>query len=152
MNKIRFGDSKRPGFSFIILEEPFDDVRKEMVVQEARCFNDNNLNVRNCLGIISKLIYLINQGEKFLPSEIETLFFDSTKLLQTNDIELRRMVYFILRVLNEKQNYSFVVTSMLMNDINKNNDMYRANSFRMLGQIINSNDNINLLERYLKNV
>jgi vesicle coat complex subunit len=94
----------------------------------------------------------MNQGEKFLPTEIETLFFDSTKLLQTTDIELRRLVYFILRVLNERQNYSFVVTSMLMNDINKNNDMYRANSFRMLGQIINSNDNINLLERYLKNV
>ena len=110
MNKIRFGESKKQGKTYLIVEDPFEDVRKEMIVQEAKCFNDNNLNTRNCLGIISKLIYLINQGEKFLPTEIETLFFDSTKLLQTNDIELRRMVYFILKVLNEKQNYSFVVT------------------------------------------
>ena len=126
-------------------------MRKEIVLQEAKCFNDNNLNVRNCIGIITKLLYLLNQDEKFTDNELESLFFSITKLFQSTDQELRRMVYLIVKNLNVKSTYSYVITGVLMTDINKNNNMFRSNSFQILGKIMEIS-NITILERFLKNV
>ena len=93
----------------------------------------------------------MNQDEKFTDNELESLFFSITKLFQSTDQELRRMVYLIVKNLNVKSTYSYVITGVLMTDINKNNNMFRANSFQILGKIMEIS-NITILERFLKNV
>jgi len=35
------------------------------VLQEARCFNDSQLDPRRCQQVITKLLYLVNQGDTF---------------------------------------------------------------------------------------
>jgi|TARA_B110000977_G_scaffold1164_1_gene1680 coatomer protein complex subunit gamma len=44
---------------------PFWGIEKGAVLQEARCFNDSQLDARRCQQVITKLLYLLNQGETF---------------------------------------------------------------------------------------
>jgi coatomer protein complex subunit gamma len=44
---------------------PFYGIEKGAVLQEARVFNDPQLDARRCAQVITKLLYLINQGETF---------------------------------------------------------------------------------------
>jgi hypothetical protein len=44
---------------------PFWGIEKGAVLQEARCFNDSQLDPRRCQQVITKLLYLLNQGETF---------------------------------------------------------------------------------------
>jgi hypothetical protein len=44
---------------------PFWGIEKGAVLQEARCFNESQLDARKCQQVITKLLYLTNQGETF---------------------------------------------------------------------------------------
>jgi hypothetical protein len=44
---------------------PFYGIEKGAVLQESRVFNDPQIDVRRCQQIITKLLYLINQGDYF---------------------------------------------------------------------------------------
>ena len=44
---------------------PFWGIEKGAVLQEARCFNESQLDARRCQQVITKLLYLLNQGETF---------------------------------------------------------------------------------------
>ncbi|XP_019097054.1 PREDICTED: coatomer subunit gamma-like [Camelina sativa] len=44
---------------------PFMGIEKGAVLQEARVFNDPQLDPRRCSQVITKLLYLLNQGEAF---------------------------------------------------------------------------------------
>ncbi|CAI5935185.1 unnamed protein product [Closterium sp. NIES-64] len=52
--------------AFYSLEySPFFGIEKGSVLQEARVFNDPQLDPRRCAQVITKLLYLLNQGETF---------------------------------------------------------------------------------------
>ena len=42
---------------------PFFGIEKSAVLQEARCFNDAHVDARKCAQVITKLLYLLTQGE-----------------------------------------------------------------------------------------
>ena len=44
---------------------PFYGIEKGAVLQEARIFNDSNIDARRCQQVITKLLYLLHQGETF---------------------------------------------------------------------------------------
>lgn len=44
---------------------PFYGIEKGAVLQEARCFNDAHVDPRRCQQVITKLLYLLTQGESF---------------------------------------------------------------------------------------
>ncbi len=44
---------------------PFYGIEKGAVLQEARCFNDSHVDPRRCQQVITKLLYLLTQGESF---------------------------------------------------------------------------------------
>ncbi|GKD68686.1 coatomer subunit gamma [Tanacetum coccineum] len=44
---------------------PFAGIEKGAVLQEARVFNDPQLDPRRCSQVITKLLYLLNQGDTF---------------------------------------------------------------------------------------
>lgn len=53
---------------FLILAveySPFYGIEKGAVLQEARCFNDSHVDPRRCQQVITKLLYLLTQGESF---------------------------------------------------------------------------------------
>lgn len=44
---------------------PFYGIEKGAVLQEARVFNDSHVDPRRCQQVITKLLYLLTQGESF---------------------------------------------------------------------------------------
>lgn len=64
---------------------PFTGLQKAAVLQEGRCFNDREINVRKCIGILTKILWLLSQGEKLTRNETTEVFFGVTKLLQAKD-------------------------------------------------------------------
>ncbi|XP_051145035.1 coatomer subunit gamma-like [Andrographis paniculata] len=128
---------------------PFFGIEKGAVLQEARVFNDPQLDARRCSQVITKLLYLLNQGETFTKVEATEVFFAVTKLFQSKDIGLRRMVYLMIKELSPSADEVIIVTSSLMKDMNSRTDMYRANAIRVLCRITDGTL-LTQIERYLK--
>nr|KAJ0196611.1 hypothetical protein LSAT_V11C700377620 [Lactuca sativa] len=128
---------------------PFLGIEKGAVLQEARVFNDPQLDSRRCSQVITKLLYLLNQGETFTKVEATEVFFSVTKLFQAKDIGLRRMVYLIIKELSPSSDEVIIVTSSLMKDMNSKTDVYRANAIRVLCRITDGTL-LTQIERYLK--
>ncbi|KAL9333378.1 hypothetical protein Peur_073517 [Populus x canadensis] len=128
---------------------PFLGIEKGAVLQEARVFNDPQLDPRRCSQVITKLLYLLNQGDYFTKTEATEVFFSVTKLFQSKDFGLRRMVYLIIKELSPSADEVIIVTSSLMKDMNSKTDMYRANAIRVLCRITDGTL-LTQIERYLK--
>ncbi|KAG2436060.1 hypothetical protein HYH02_011571 [Chlamydomonas schloesseri] len=128
---------------------PFYGIDKGAVLQEARVFNDPQIDPRRCQQVITKLLYLLNQGEVFTKKEAAEVFFGVTKLFQKQDINLRRMMYLCIKDICPGADEVIIVTSSLMKDMNSKTDLYRSNSVRVLCKIIDS-QLLAQIERYLK--
>ncbi|KAJ6671357.1 COATOMER SUBUNIT GAMMA [Salix viminalis] len=128
---------------------PFLGIEKGAVLQEVRVFNDPQLDPRRCSQVITKLLYLLNQGDSFSKNEATEVFFSVTKLFQSKDLGLRRMVYLIIKELSPSSDEVIIVTSSLMKDMNSKTDMYRANAIRVLCRITDGTL-LTQIERYLK--
>ena len=80
----------------------------------------------------------------------ESIFFPMTKLfLRDKDEKLRRMMYLVIKELKPDTDCVIIVTSTLTKDMNSSNDLYRANSIRVLCTITDTSMLMNI-ERYLK--
>ncbi|KAJ3694680.1 hypothetical protein LUZ60_000057 [Juncus effusus] len=128
---------------------PFLGIEKGAVLQEARVFNDSQIDSRRCSQVITKLLYILNQGDTFTQVEGTEVFFSVTKLFQSKDPGLRRMMYLMIKELSPSAGEVIMVTSSLMKDMNSKTDMYRANAIRVLSRIIDSTI-LAQIERYLK--
>ncbi|KAF3341541.1 Coatomer subunit gamma-2 [Carex littledalei] len=128
---------------------PFFGIEKGAVLQEARVFNDSQIDARRCSQVITKLLYLLNQGDTFTQVEGTEVFFSVTKLFQSKDPGLRRMMYLMIKELSPSAGEVIMVTSSLMKDMNSKTDMYRANAIRVLSRIIDGTI-LAQIERYLK--
>ncbi|CAL8090536.1 unnamed protein product [Orchesella dallaii] len=128
---------------------PFGNLEKTTVLQEARAFNDSVINPRKCTMILSKVLYLLNQGEVFGTTEATETFFAITKLFQSKDPILRRMVYLGIKELSHIAEDVIIVTSSLTKDMTGKEDLYRGAAIRALCTITDASM-LQALERYLK--
>lgn len=101
--------------------------------------------------MITKLLFLLVKGETFSSAEVTEVFFGVTKLFQSFDVNLRRMMYLFIKEIAETCNPDdvIIVTSSLTKDMNTGEDLYRANSMRVLAKIIDATM-LGAIERYLK--
>lgn len=126
------------------------DGDKTNILQETKVFSSSPLNTQKCLHILTKILHLINKGEDSLSSqECTDIFFSITKLFQSNNERLRRMVYLLIKNLPVSEKEIFIVTSSLTKDMNSANDCYRANAIRVMSKIIDLSM-ATQIERYLK--
>eukprot|EP00735_Rhodelphis_limneticus_P002751 TRINITY_DN1374_c0_g1::TRINITY_DN1374_c0_g1_i1::g.20050::m.20050 TRINITY_DN1374_c0_g1::TRINITY_DN1374_c0_g1_i1::g.20050 ORF type:complete len:900 (-),score=322.79,sp/Q0WW26/COPG_ARATH/44.52/0.0,Adaptin_N/PF01602.15/3.3e-92,COP-gamma_platf/PF08752.5/2.6e-47,HEAT_2/PF13646.1/5.8,HEAT_2/PF13646.1/0.34,HEAT_2/PF13646.1/0.0012,Cnd1/PF12717.2/82,Cnd1/PF12717.2/11,Cnd1/PF12717.2/2.2e+03,Cnd1/PF12717.2/0.00057,HEAT/PF02985.17/1.5e+04,HEAT/PF02985.17/3.6e+03,HEAT/PF02985.17/53,HEAT/PF02985.17/0.083,HEAT_ len=128
---------------------PYTNLDKSSVLQQTRIFHDNNLNSTKCCQLLMKILYLICQGETFSSSEATDVFFGVTKLFQSNNQNLRRLVYLFIKEMTNSSEEVIIVTNCLTKDMVSRNTTYRANSVRVLSKIIDS-AMLGQLERYLK--
>lgn len=128
---------------------PFYGIEKGAVLQEARCFNDPHIDPRRCQQVITKLLYLICQGESLTKKEATDVFFSVTKLYQSKDANLRRMVYLVIKEVCPSSDEVIIITSSLMKDMNSKTELYRSNAIRVLCSITDSQLLLQI-ERYLK--
>jgi coatomer protein complex subunit gamma len=77
-------------------------------------------NPRKCCLLITKLLFLLVKGESFSSLENTEVFFGVTKLFQSDDVNLRRMMYLFIKEVAETCNPDdvIIVTSSLTKDMN----------------------------------
>ena len=119
------------------------------MLQEARIFHSAQIDARKCQQVITRLLYLIAQGETFTKSETTDLFFACTKLFQSNDPNLRRLVYLMIKAFPPGSDEVIIVTQSLMKDMSSNTELYKGNSIRVLCRILDSSL-LAQVERYFK--
>merc|ERR1719174_802909 len=131
---------------------PFAGLQKAAVLQEGRCFNDREINPRKCITILTKILWLLSQGDKLSRLETTEVFFGVTKLLQHKDQQLRRLLYLMLKELKPSPEEVIIVCATLTKDMNSKVDLNRGNAIRVLGAIIAATDPTLLaqIERHLK--
>ena len=108
-------------------------------------------NPRRCCLLLTKMLFLLVKGNTFTSAEITEVFFGVTKLFQSHDGNLRRMMYLFIKEIAETCNPDdvIIVTSSLTKDMNTGEDLYRANSMRVLAKIIDA-AMLGAIERYIK--
>ncbi len=111
---------------------PFANLEKTAVLQEARMFNETPVHPRKCTHVLAKILFLINSGETIGTTEATECFFAITKLFQSKDPVLRRMVYLGIKSLANLAEDVIIVTSSLTKDMTGKEDMYRASAIRAL--------------------
>ena len=134
---------------------PFAGLTKSTVLQECSAsFNDPDVvtkHPRRCCRMITSLLYLMSQGETFSSSEASEVFFGVTKLFQSDDLNLRRMVYLFIKEVAESTDSGeiIIVTQSLTKDMNCSVDLFRANAIRVLCKIIDASM-LGQIDRYIK--
>jgi len=131
---------------------PFAGLQKSTVLQECRCFNDREINPRKCITILTKILWMLSQGEKLTRLETTDIFFGVTKLLQNKDNQMRRLLYLMLKELKPSPEEVIIVCATLTKDMNSKLELNRGNAIRVLGAIIAATDPTLLaqIERHLK--
>ena len=81
--------------------------------------------------------------------ESTSLFFSITKLFQSNNYDLRRMIYLMIKELRNESSI-YIITSSLTKDMNSKIDLFRRNALRTIPIIIDPT-NLLQIERYIKN-
>ncbi|XP_037945317.1 coatomer subunit gamma isoform X2 [Teleopsis dalmanni] len=127
----------------------YQNLEKTSVLQETRTFNDTPVIPRKCILILTKILYLINQGEQLVAREATDCFFAMTKLFQSKDVVLRRMVYLGIKELSSIAEDVIIVTSSLTKDMTGKEDLYRAAAIRALCSITD-HTMLQAVERYMK--
>eukprot|EP01083_Nonionella_stella_P311834 1113225_1 len=117
---------------------PFYQLQKSQVLHESKVFSETPLDSRKCCSVLTELLCLLSQGEVLGKAEATTLFFGVTKLFQSQDPQLRRLVYLVIKELNKNQDDAFIVISSLEKDINGGIELFRANALRVHSQVIDS--------------
>ncbi|KAI9906995.1 hypothetical protein PsorP6_004038 [Peronosclerospora sorghi] len=133
---------------------PFQGLDKATVLQETKIFSDANTVTRHpkkCCQLITKLLHILTQGEPFTTAETTAVFFGVTKLFQSKDANLRRMMYLFIKEVAEATaaDEVIIVTQSLTKDMSSDVDLYRANAIRVLCRIIDGSM-LNAIERYIK--
>jgi len=128
---------------------PYANLEKTSVLQEARLFNETPVNPRKCTAVLAKILYLINQGETLGTTEATECFFAITKLFQARDTVLRRLVYLGIKELSNIAEDVIIVTSSLTKDMTGKEDCYRAAAIRALCTITDP-VMLQAIERYMK--
>jgi Adaptin N terminal region len=95
------------------------------------------------------IIQLFFQGEALGTREATECFFAMTKLFQSKDLVLRRMVYLGIKELSTVAEDVVIVTSSLTKDMTSREDHYRAPAIRALCSITDSSM-LQAVERYVK--
>ena len=137
---------------YFIVEDisPFEGIKKNQVLQDIKLFNKLTISPRACCNTLTKIMYLVQQGEIFTNEEYTLIFFSVTKLFQNQDPALRRLVHLVIKSLDTKQNEVLIVTSSLCGDINNSKiDSFRSNAIRVLAKIIDA-PMLNQVERFFK--
>ncbi|KAG5020309.1 hypothetical protein JHK87_016164 [Glycine soja] len=95
------------------------------------------------------VLAVIMWGNKLDHVKATKFFFPVTKLFQSKDMGLRRMVYLMINEISPSAYEVIIVTSSIMKDMNNKIDMYRANSILVLCRITDGTL-LSQIERYLK--
>ncbi|KAI3649958.1 hypothetical protein MP228_005590 [Amoeboaphelidium protococcarum] len=140
------------------ISQTFSKIDKAAVLQEARIFYETPIKAGRCAATLSKVLYLLYQGEHLNENESTQLFFQTTRLFQSKDVLLRRLTYLIVKelALISSPDTILMVTSSLNKDLSDKNASelgLKSCALRALVRVVCSGDigsTAGGLERFLK--
>ncbi|CAG9315276.1 unnamed protein product [Blepharisma stoltei] len=131
--------------------DPLAQIEKARVLQDSRCFDASSIDPKEVIPVMSKILYLINQGEELSQNESTEIFFRASKLYQSQHPHIRKMLYLLLKELSPKEGEVFMITSSLSRDVStSDNPYYRASALRVMARILDPSLLIQM-ERFIKN-
>lgn len=144
-------DEEGHGEAFV---HPFAGLDLMSVLLDCRAFHDAGfvrMHPKRCCQQLAKLLWFIGQGVELNGPEAVDVFFGVTKLFQSPDGNLRRMVYLFLRSVADSTDASslIIVTQSLVKDMFTDVALYKGNALRVLGAIVDTSM-LGQLERYFK--
>lgn len=123
---------------------------KNAILQDTKIFSKLPINSKKCAALLTRILSLLNCGhESLTESESTEIFFGVTRLFESDDERLRRLIYLLIKSLPVNETEIFIVTSSLTKDINSPNHVYRANAIRAICSIMKTTISAQI-ERYLK--
>jgi len=129
---------------------PFQGLEKGLVLQDIRMFSSPKLKTRECYYLLTKILYLLTaKGDTLTSDEATNVFIASTKLFQSKDVALRRMVHLLLKELAPKAEDTIIAFATLIKDVNSDVELNRANAIRVISGIMDTTM-LSQMERYLK--
>lgn len=128
---------------------PYSGMEKSAVMQEARKFNQTPIKPKECIQTLSKILYLIAAGEQIASREATECFFAMTKLFQSQNINLRKMMYLTIKGMAPIAEDVIIVTSSLTKDMTGKEEAFRAGAIRALCTITDS-QMLQGIERFFK--
>eukprot|EP00211_Chloroparvula_japonica_P005089 CAMPEP_0119121846 /NCGR_PEP_ID=MMETSP1310-20130426/2284_1 /TAXON_ID=464262 /ORGANISM="Genus nov. species nov., Strain RCC2339" /LENGTH=885 /DNA_ID=CAMNT_0007111427 /DNA_START=147 /DNA_END=2804 /DNA_ORIENTATION=- len=129
---------------------PFQNLEKGIVLQETRIFGATPVNVKKCCHLLTKVLVLVARGDQLTTKEATDVFFSITKLFQSKDLFLRRLLYLTLKELTPLAEDVIIVISSLTKDMNSPIELYRAHAIRVLCNILTDISLLGQGERHLK--
>jgi len=130
---------------------PFQGLKKGAVIQNVRMFSSPKINTRECYFLLTKILYILNaKGEDFTQDEATKVFIAVTKLFQSQDVGLRRMMYLLLKELGPKAEETIMAFASLVKDVNSSQPTNKANSIRVISGLMDSKLLSQAMERYMK--
>lgn len=121
----------------------FHELDKQDLLNEAQCFNQRNLNPTQCEKVLIKLIYFLDKGHQFSEDEMSNLFFSITKLFQSDEKHLKRMLYLSLKYMTDSP-FLCMITNCITRDIKSDNPEIKSNALRILPFILDGQHPIQL--------
>lgn len=125
---------------------------KGLLMQEARIFSDTPIDVPRCKSLIIKLMHLVANRPSnisFTRTEATDIFFALTKLFQSDDLVLRRMVYLLMKELVGKADDTIIIVSSLTKDMTKPIPEFRSNAIRLLSRVVDG-QMLGQLDRFMR--
>lgn len=78
------GDNARVGELGI-----FTSLDKALVIQDVKIFNETPMRNERCAVVLTKLLYLLYQGQRLNTKEATNVFFSVTKAFQSKNVRAR---------------------------------------------------------------
>lgn len=128
---------------------PYQNLDMTTTLREAQMFNDPMIRPGTCIRTLTKILYILRLGETFSSDDATRVFFSVTKLFQSQNPNLRRMIYLFIKEMQVNFEEGLIVVSCLSKDMTSNTDLFRANSIRVLAKIMDA-QMITGIERFLK--
>eukprot|EP00792_Barthelona_sp_PAP020_P006430 TRINITY_DN2987_c0_g1_i1.p1 TRINITY_DN2987_c0_g1~~TRINITY_DN2987_c0_g1_i1.p1 ORF type:complete len:855 (-),score=279.31 TRINITY_DN2987_c0_g1_i1:55-2595(-) len=85
---------------------------------------------------VQEIVKILSKSGTFNEEEITTLFFNLSKLLNTNDIELKNAVFIALRQLGRSNENAFMLVSSLLQMLSDDRSIIRSMAARTLSVVI----------------
>lgn len=111
---------------------------KGAVLQEVRIFSANPLKPRACYSLLSRILWVMMHGEAINKKEATNVFFAVTKLFQSKDVPLRRMVYVVLKELAKISDDVLIAIAILSKDMVSDLETFKANSIRTIARVVDT--------------
>jgi coatomer subunit gamma len=131
---------------------PFTNINKTTLVLDSRVFNETPLSSKRSHPVLSKLLFVLYNGETFTTNDATTIFFNVIKIFQSKELALRRLMYVVLKEISCYAQDIMMATSSLIQDINNSAKLdatMRGDALRALGKIVDPSM-VSSIERILK--